>query len=96
MVNRLNQAGEVSTVQKLTPVHDITWYVKWIGTVMMIIAVSMRSIPDMPRVLDQGFSFCDLCCWLFVAWKWHDRALLVVNAVCLPMLLTGLLTYFFT
>ena len=32
-----------STVQKQTPLHDITWYVKWIGTIMLVFAVSARS-----------------------------------------------------
>ncbi len=82
--------------EKTTPTHDLTWYVKWIGTVIMIFAVSCRSIDEIPDIADQSLSFFGLICWGWVAWKWHDRALLVVNAVCLPMLLTGILRYIFT
>ena len=30
----------VTTVSKTTPLHDITWYVKWAGTIILVFAVS--------------------------------------------------------
>jgi len=78
---------------KLTPLYDITWYVKWVGTVFLILAVSSRSAGDnaIPHIYDLCFSLSGLGCWFFVAFKWHDRALMTVNAICLPLLLTGII-----
>jgi hypothetical protein len=86
-----------STVQKQTPLHDITWFVKWVGTIMLVFAVSARSIgPDIvPNLVDQSFSLLGLLCWFFVAFKWHDRALMTVNAICLPLLLAGIIKSLF-
>ena len=88
----------VTTVSKTTPLHDITWYVKWAGTIVRVFAVSARSIgPDVvPNLVDQSLSLIGLLCWFFVAFKWHDRALMTVNAICLPLLIAGIIRSIFT
>jgi|TARA_R100000081_G_C4816141_1_gene175253 hypothetical protein len=88
----------VTTVSKTTPLHDITWYVKWAGTIILVFAVSARSIgPDVvPNLVDQSLSLMGLLCWFFVAFKWHDRALMTVNAICLPLLIAGIIRSIFT
>ena len=88
----------VTTVSKTTPLHDITWYVKWPGTIVLVFAVSARSIgPDIvPNLVDQSLSLIGLLCWFFVAFKWHDRALMTVNAICLPLLIAGIIRSIFT
>ncbi len=88
----------VTTVSKTTPLHDITWYVKWAGTIILVFAVSARSIgPDVvPNLVDQSLSLIGLLCWFFVAFKWHDRALMTVNAICLPLLIAGIIRSIFT
>jgi hypothetical protein len=88
----------VTTVSKTTPLHDITWYVKWAGTIVLVFAVSARSIgPDIvPNLVDQSLSLIGLLCWFFVAFKWHDRALMTVNAICLPLLIAGIIRSIFT
>lgn len=88
----------VTTVSKTTPLHDITWYVKWAGTIVLVFAVSARSIgPDVvPNLVDQSLSLIGLLCWFFVAFKWHDRALMTVNAICLPLLIAGIIRSIFT
>lgn len=88
----------VTTVSKTTPLHDITWYVKWAGTIILVFAVSARSIgPDIvPNLVDQSLSLIGLLCWFFVAFKWHDRALMTVNAICLPLLIAGIIRSIFT
>ncbi len=77
-------------INKVTPIYDVTWYVKWIATVLLLIGVSCRSAGLNP-IWD--FSFCIIgeFGWLYVAYKWHDRALIVVNTVLSVILLTGFL-----
>ncbi len=85
-----------SEINKVTPLHDITWYVKWVASVVMIIAIVCRSVDEVPRIYDQCVSLVGLTGWFFVAYKWHDRALMVVNFVAIPILLTGILRWFIT
>ena len=98
MSEPLNDDEGVTTVSKTTPLHDITWYVKWAGTIVLVFAVSARSIgPDVvPNLVDQSLSLIGLLCWFFVAFKWHDRALMTVNAICLPLLIAGIIRSIFT
>jgi|TARA_R110002074_G_scaffold873_14_gene5339 hypothetical protein len=80
-------------INKVTPLHDITWYVKWAATFVMIVAICCRSVDEVPRIYDQIVSLIGLMGWFFVAYKWHDRALMTVNLVAIPILLTGILRW---
>ena len=90
-------------VEKVTPHrvdehgrHDLTWYIKWFATVMMIFAVSFRAVEEAPKIIDQTLTLVGLCGWLFVAYKWHDRALMLVNGIAIPIMLMAILRWFFT
>ena len=79
----------LSAVKKVTPVHDITWYVKWISVGFVFVAVLCRSIEEVPKIYDVVFSIVGTAGWLWVGFKWHDRALIVLNTVLLSMLVTS-------
>ena len=83
-------------VNKRTPLHDITWFVKWFATFIMILAVSFRAVEEAPKIIDQSLTLIGLCGWLFVAYKWHDRALMLVNAIAIPIMVGAVLRYMFT
>jgi hypothetical protein len=67
------------------------WYIKWIATVVVIIAVMCRSVEEVPRIYDQIFSFVGTAMWLWVGLQWKDRALTVLNSVLMFVLGAGLL-----
>jgi len=67
------------------------WYIKWIATVVVIIAVMCRSVEEVPRIYDQVFSFVGTAMWLWVGLQWKDRALTVLNSVLMFVLGAGLL-----
>ena len=79
----------LSTVKKVTPLHDSTWYVKWISVVFVCFAVLCRSIEEVPKIYDVMFSIIGTAGWLWVGFKWHDRALIVLNTIILAMLVSG-------
>ena len=64
----------------------IVWYVKWISTFMVLIAVVCRSVEEVPKIYDIGFSLIGTIGWLYVALAWKDRALIMLNAVITVML----------
>jgi len=78
-----------------TPKYDISWYVKWIASIFILCALSVRGI--------EGYQFYDLILsifgiagWLIVSILWKDRALLVLNGVGLIFLLRNLFMFFNT
>lgn len=79
----------LSTVKKVTPLHDSTWYVKWISVIFVCFAVLCRSIEEVPKIYDVMFSMVGTAGWLWVGFKWHDRALIVLNTILLAMLVSG-------
>ncbi len=78
-----------SKVRKVTPLHDDTWYVKWVSVALICLAVLCRSIQEVPKVYDVFFSILGTAGWLFVGIRWHDRALIVLNTILLAMLVSG-------
>lgn len=65
------------------------WVVKWVATVMVLIAVSFRSAGSQYYMFDLVFGCAGTALWLWVAIVWKDRALILLNATMMVMLLCG-------
>ena len=77
---------------KMTPQHDLSWFIKWIAATILLINLVVRSVDvegDL-RVLDLSLNLAGVTGWLFVGFLWHDRALIVLNAVAAMMLTLAL------
>ena len=74
---------------KVTPVHDLSWYIKWIASFILIGAIACRSAGF--NELDIYLSFVGILGWGVVGWLWHDRALVLVNGVAGTILLIAML-----
>ena len=85
----------LSAVKKVTPMHDATWYVKWVSVFFICCAVLCRSIEEVPKIYDVFFSIIGTGGWLWVGFKWHDRALIVLNAVSLAIYSMGIVNYYY-
>lgn len=85
-----------NNIKKVTPLHDRTWYVKWISVAFIIVAVLCRSVEEVPKFYDVVFSTIGTAGWLYVGCQWHDRALIVLNTILLTMLASSLFRYFVT
>ena len=86
----------LSKVRKVTPVHDSTWYVKWISVAFVCVAVLCRSVEEIPKIFDVTFSIVGTAGWLWVGFKWHDRALIILNTILLAMLVSGAFRFYIT
>ena len=85
----------MSTLKSVTPKEGITWYVKWASSIMMLTAVTLRAtgLPEL-AIYDMILSWAGAVGWFFVALKWNDRALMILNGVFGVILFTGLIKYF--
>ena len=82
----------ITKLNKQTPTHTIDWYIKWVASIIIIISVILTSNNIYP--LNLFFYAAGLSGWFIVALLWNDRALLIINAVSLALLLNGLVSYY--
>ena len=76
-----------------TPKGDMSWYVKWSASFIIICAMSLRGIEGM-QFIDLILSLFGVAGWLWVGMLWKDRALIILNAVGLFLLVKNLLLEF--
>ena len=76
-----------------TPKQDLSWYVKWVGSIVLLCAMMFRAEGLYPMT-DLVLSFIGVTLWLWVALLWRDRALIILNAVAMIVLGSGLLRQF--
>ena len=78
-----------------TPKQTVDWYIKWVASIILLAAMVVRS-SGISNFLDTLLSFIGCLGWLFVAFIWKDRALIILNAVACFILLTGIFTRIFS
>tara|TARA_Y100000114_G_scaffold144405_1_gene152945 strand:+ start:88 stop:387 length:300 start_codon:yes stop_codon:yes gene_type:complete len=76
-----------------TPKGDMSWYIKWISSFIIICAMSLRGIEGV-QIYDLILSILGVAGWLWVGMLWKDRALIILNAVGLFLLIKNLLLEF--
>ena len=74
-----------------TPKYTLDWYIKWISSIFILVAMSMRGIEGL-QLYDLIFSITGVAGWLVVAAIWEDRSLIMLNSVGLLLLLKNLIT----
>lgn len=75
-----------------TPKYTWDWYLKWVASVIIIAAMAFRSTQMYPFI-DLCLSLAGVAGWLVVSLKWQDRALIMVNAVSMIILASGLISH---
>ena len=80
-------------MSRTTNKKDTAWYIKWAASFTIICAMSLRGIEGM-QLIDLIFSICGVAGWLCVGMLWKDRALIILNAVGLFLLVKNLLLEF--
>lgn len=83
-------------IKSATPKYTLDWYVKWVASIIVIIAISFRSSGvEALHVWDLLGSFIGASMWWWVAFIWQDRALMLVNGLASIVLFAGILQYYF-
>tara|TARA_Y100001938_G_C7930984_1_gene349320 strand:- start:299 stop:607 length:309 start_codon:yes stop_codon:yes gene_type:complete len=79
----------------LTPLkqhHPLSWWLKWVSSLILIVAMTLSSNNLYPYNL--YVHFVGIAGWLWVSVLWNDRALIVINAVALAIFANGIIKYF--
>lgn len=77
-------------MSRLTNKKDTAWFLKWVSSFIIVIAMSLRGIEGM-QMYDLTLSIVGVTGWLGVGMLWKDRALIILNAVGLVFLFRNLL-----
>ena len=82
----------MTVLDKQTPTYTLDWYIKWIASIILIVGVILTSNNIYP--LNLVVHAIGMFGWFIVAIIWNDRALLVINAVSLVLLINGLVSFY--
>jgi hypothetical protein len=72
-----------------TPKYTADWYIKWVSSVIVLMAMSIRGVPELV-MYDLYLSVVGIFGWLLVGIIWKDRALILLNSIGLLFLLRNL------
>lgn len=86
----------MTKVNSITPKYDVTWYVKWVSSIIILFGITIRAsgVTEL-QWLDIVCSWVGAVGWFYVGFKWNDRALMVLNAVIGIILFAGILRVIF-
>ncbi len=74
-----------------TPKLTLDWYIKWTSSIIILVAMSLRSSGEFPFA-DMCLSFVGCAGWIAVGVIWKDKAILILNTVACFILLTGIIS----
>ena len=74
-----------------TPKYTADWYIKWISSVFVLAAMSIRGMEGL-QLYDLVLSIIGIFGWVIVSVLWKDRALIILNSFGLLFLLRTLFT----
>ena len=79
-----------------TPKGDLSWYVKWASSIIILLAISIRAagIPEL-MIYDMILSWIGALGWAFVGFLWKDRAVIILNGVIGIILFSGILNHIY-
>lgn len=80
--------------KKVTPRYDLSWYIKWASSLLLIVGMVMTTTNIYPWNLYPAI--VGMVGWLIVGLLWHDRALIVLNAISVVIYALGILNSWFT
>jgi len=79
---------------KVTPYKDLSWYIKWTSTAILLVAITSRAAGG-PQIVDFSLSITGCLGWTIVGFMWHDRALMILNSTVAGILTVGVLRVLF-
>ena len=79
--------------KKVTPRGDLSWYIKWASSFVIIIAMLFTSANMFP--LNLWIANIGFIGWTIVGMLWHDRALIVLNSISLAIYTLGIINYYY-
>jgi len=90
--DKIKALNSTRVYKKITPKGDLSWYIKWLSSALILTAVVFRSVGV--HEYDLWFSVLGTCGWFWVGMLWHDRALILLNGTLTFVLIMGLVNFY--
>ena len=88
LINIKEEVG-VNIVARAEPgKKDLTWYIKWFSSIVMIFGIILTSNNIFP--LNLYVSCVGLIGWTVVSLIWKDRSLIVLNVIAVSFYINGI------
>lgn len=91
---KIKELNSTRVFKKITPKGTIDWYIKWFSSVVILFGMTLTSLDIHPMNL--WFHAVGVAGWFIVGMIWHDRALVMLNAVAFFIFTSGLIAYYYT
>jgi len=80
-------------IKKVTPRYDLSWYIKWFASVLLLIGMALVGIGGY-EPWNMVMSLIGVAGWLVVGMLWHDRALIILNGIAIFIWASGILKFY--
>ena len=91
--DKIKALNSTRVFKKVTPKGDLSWYIKWVSSIIIIVGMVLSSANIYP--LNIWVHMFGVTGWLIVGMLWHDRALIFLNAVAIFVFASGLVNHYF-
>ena len=91
--DQITSLNSTRVSKKITPKSDLSWYLKWASSFIILIGMVLTSAGGM-EPYNLYFHFLGVMGWGVVGMLWHDRALVFINGVAVFIFATGIVKYF--
>ena len=82
-------------IEQVTPKGDVSWYIKWISSVFIIIGMMLTSLDVSLYPINLFFHLIGVGGWFLVGMLWHDRSLILLNGIAVTIFAMGIIKHFF-
>ena len=79
-------------LKSITPKGDLSWYVKWVSSIIIIIGMIMSSVNFFPFNL--FVHFIGVAGWFVVGLLWNDRSLILLNGIAMIIFALGIMNHY--
>tara|TARA_B100001287_G_scaffold22672_1_gene16581 strand:- start:665 stop:976 length:312 start_codon:yes stop_codon:yes gene_type:complete len=86
---KIKELNSTRVFKKVTPKGDLSWYIKWTASFIILIGMVLTSITGM-EPYNLFFHFVGVLGWGIVGMLWHDRALIFINGIALFIFAVGI------
>ena len=90
--DKIKALDSTRVFKKVTPLHDLSWYIKWASSCILLVGMMLTSLEISPYNL--YLHLLGVCGWFVVGMLWHDRALIFLNAIAAAVFVMGITKYY--
>ena len=91
--DKIKKLNSSRVYKKVTPRGDLSWYIKWVSSFVIIIAMLFTSANMFP--INLWIANIGFIGWTIVGMLWHDRALIVLNSISLAIYTLGIFNFYY-